>query len=45
MALQATRTIGTGDGWDVTDSGIYVPDSGLGRNRTGIGAKTGYLDC
>ncbi len=20
------RTIGTGDGWDVTDSGIYVPD-------------------
>ena len=26
MPLQATRTIGTGDGWDVTDSGIYVPD-------------------
>lgn len=24
--LQATRTIGTGDGWDVTESGIYVPD-------------------
>ena len=26
MPLQATRAIGTGDGWDVTDSGIYVPD-------------------
>ena len=26
MTLRATRTIGTGDGWDVTDSGIYVPD-------------------
>ncbi|MGO9789411.1 MAG: DNA cytosine methyltransferase, partial [Solirubrobacteraceae bacterium] len=26
MALTATRTIGGGDGWDRTDSGIYVPD-------------------
>ena len=26
MTLQATRAIGTGDGWDVTDSGIYLPD-------------------
>jgi len=26
MPLRATRTIGTGDGWDVTDSGIYIPD-------------------
>jgi hypothetical protein len=26
MPLRATRTIGTGDGWDLTDSGIYVPD-------------------
>jgi DNA (cytosine-5)-methyltransferase 1 len=26
MALQATRTIGTGDGWNRTDSGILVPD-------------------
>jgi hypothetical protein len=26
MALRATRAIGTGDGWDVTDSGLYVPD-------------------
>jgi DNA (cytosine-5)-methyltransferase 1 len=26
MALQATRTIGTGDGWDRTDSGLYIPD-------------------
>ncbi len=26
MSLQATRTIGGGDGWDRTDSGIYVPD-------------------
>ena len=36
MALQATRTIGTGDGWDVTDSGIYVPDwAGLEDVRPG----------
>ena len=26
MPLRATRTLGTGDGWDITDSGIYVPD-------------------
>src|SRR5450755_2866867 len=26
MPLIATRTLGTGDGWDITDSGIYVPD-------------------
>ena len=26
MPLRATRAIGTGDGWDVTDSGLYVPD-------------------
>ena len=26
MTLQATRTIGTGDGWERTDSGIYLPD-------------------
>ena len=26
MPLRATRTIGTGDGWDLTDRGIYVPD-------------------
>ena len=26
MALQATRTIGGGDGWDRTESGIYLPD-------------------
>ncbi len=26
MPLQATRAIGTGDGWDVTHSGIYIPD-------------------
>ena len=26
MTLRATRTIGTGDGWDVTTGGIYVPD-------------------
>lgn len=25
MTFQATGTIGTGDGSDVTDSGIYVP--------------------
>jgi DNA (cytosine-5)-methyltransferase 1 len=36
MTLQATRTIGTGDGWDVTDSGIYVPDwADLGDARPG----------
>ena len=26
MPLRATRTIGTGDGWQSTDSGILVPD-------------------
>jgi DNA (cytosine-5)-methyltransferase 1 len=26
MTLQATRTIGTGEGWERTDSGIYLPD-------------------
>jgi len=26
MPLRATRSIGTGDGWDLTDTGIYVPD-------------------
>ena len=26
MPLRATRSIGTGDGWDVTDSGLYVLD-------------------
>ena len=26
MPLQATRTIGTGDGWQRTDSGILLPD-------------------
>ena len=26
MPLRATRTLGTGDGWERTDSGIYVPD-------------------
>ena len=26
MRLQATRTIGTGEGWDLTDSGLYLPD-------------------
>jgi len=36
MALQATRTIGTGDGWDRTESGIYVPDwAGLEDVRPG----------
>jgi len=36
MPLQTTRTIGTGDGWDRTDSGIYVPDwAGLEDVRRG----------
>ena len=26
MPLRATRTIGTGDGWQSTDSGILLPD-------------------
>ena len=26
MPLQASRTIGTGDGWQRTDSGILLPD-------------------
>jgi hypothetical protein len=31
MTLQATRTIGTGDGREQNDSGIYLHD--LGRRR------------
>ena len=26
MSLRATRTVGTGDCWDRTESGIYLPD-------------------
>ena len=36
MTLRATRTIGTGEGWDLTDSGIYLPDwAGLDDVRPG----------
>jgi hypothetical protein len=36
MPLRATRPIGTGDGWDVTDSGVYVPNwAGLEDARPG----------
>ena len=41
MTLRATRTIGTGEGWDLTDSGIYLPDwAGLDDVRPGRSSRT-----